>query len=91
MDERIKRIAVNYGLFHQLRKTQEELRELYEAIGSFLNGEQGTLDHVIEECVDVEIMLEQIRLLLGRDSDDAFKAYRDYKLIRQIRRIENGE
>lgn len=89
MDERIKKIAIHYGLIPQMKKTQEELKELDEAITLFLDGEKNTLDHVIEELVDVKIMLLQIETLLH--VDEAICEYAKYKLNRQIERIRMEE
>lgn len=72
-------IANHYGLKHQLVKCKEELGELIEAIDS-ANDEA-----IIEEIADVEIMTAQLKQLMRADM--VVELYRDYKIIRQLRRI----
>lgn len=84
----IEKIAVHYGLLHQLGKTIEELDELRRAIFGILKGSD-TLEHLQEEIADVKIMLAQIQFLLGQDSVVA--DYEVKKISRQLGRIEKEE
>ena len=72
-EAKIQRIFKHYGEQSQLIKTQEELKELDDAIQklidlrkddkrtSFYNTERDFLkDHIAEELADVRIMLDQI-------------------------------
>ena len=84
----------------QLIKTQEELKELDEAIQklidlrkydkrtSFYNTESDFLkDHIAEELADVRIMLDQIEY--GLKIEQRCTDWREMKLTRQLQRITN--
>ena len=68
-----------------LRKTQEELMELYDAIGGYLSGAD-TEEHVKEESADAEVMIDQIKLLLN--CWDEVNDIKRYKVSRQLKRME---
>lgn len=95
LDERIKTIADHYGFSNQSIKILEEMDELQEVIkrykyGYYESGHRFLLD-LIEETVDVEIMIEQLKYLvtkgyLGRE--DMYWCIRNEKLDRQLKRIE---
>lgn len=106
MDTRIKTIWTHYGRFNQLEKTIEELDELKAEVVKFLHFVKSTdnrftavarskseflKDKVAEEAADVSIMIEQ--LLYGLNIGARFEAWREYKLDRQMRRMEkeNGK
>lgn len=86
-------IARHYGLRPQLKKADEELRELIRAIRTlrfmlWLNkANQQHFDHVFEEIADVRIMLDQIELLTG--GSQSCQQWRTAKLDRQIQRIDS--
>ena len=100
-DERIQEIVLRYGYDAQSRQCIEEMAELTQAINKFWRKdlkcgygaiEESGLDkgseayiNLIEEIVDVEIMLEQMKemLLCG----DKVAKIREEKLERQIDRI----
>lgn len=97
----IKRIFKHYGEQSQLMKTQEELKELDEAISLLLTLEMGTIekksavyksnrdnliDHIAEELADVRIMLDQIAFGLGIEKSCA--EWRELKINRQLKRME---
>lgn len=52
--------------------------------------EQVALDNLVEEIVDVEIMLEQVKYLLQIPEDDLI-ALKQYKVNRTIERMEHRE
>lgn len=99
-EAKIQRIFKHYGeQSQQLIKTQEELKELDEAIQklidlrkddkrtSLYNTERDFLkDHIAEELADVRIMLDQIELLMSGAGTCA--RIRTAKLELQISRIE---
>lgn len=102
MDERIKQIWFHYGRVNQLEKALEELEELRVEIAKFLKFVKETdnrftpanrsennflKDKVAEEAADVSIMLEQ--LIFGLNIKARFEAWRDFKLERQIGRMNN--
>ena len=91
MDERIKKIADHYGLNSQLNILQEELAELIQAVSKYRRGDSS---HIIEEIVDVEIMLDQIKYLLGLFIIVDCRHYdfiRETKIRRQLKRIDEEE
>ena len=89
MDNRIKNIADTYGLNSQLDILQEECAELVQAVSKYRRG--GSFALILEEIADVEIMLEQIRYLISPTDNVTIDAYKNVKLDRQIRRIEESQ
>lgn len=87
----IKRIAEHYGFKKQFNKAVEELGEvLVEISKTITNFEEGEPDprqraHLIEECVDSIIMLQQLIVLVHGEEEAA--GIRKYKIDRQIERI----
>ena len=53
-----------FGAGHQMVKALEELGELSQAISKWANGEPVT-GEVCEEIADVEIMIEQMKIIMG--------------------------
>ena len=89
MDNRIKRIADTYGLNSQLDILQEECAELVQAVSKYRRG--GSFALVLEEMGDVEIMLTQIRYLISSADNFTIDTYKNVKLDRQIKRIEESK
>ncbi len=98
MNKDLKKIAEHYGLVHQLEKQIEELKELEEATADLLKiaksasfatptGQQ-KLVHYCEEVADVQIMIEQNQHLLGGDYKASVKKWTNFKIARQLHRIE---
>lgn len=98
-EAKIQRIFKHYGEQSQLIKTQEELKELDEAIQklidlnnedsrtSFYHSERDFLkDHIAEELADVRIMIDQIAFGLGIEKRCA--EWREFKINRQLKRME---
>lgn len=91
-NRKISVIARHYGLWPQLKKSCEELFELYVAIivlrvMNFIGGTKPKhYEHVYEELSDVRIMLDQIELLTG--SASRCREIRENKLERQLTRIQ---
>lgn len=79
--EDLKKIAEHYGLNHQKIKLIEEMAELTQAIC------KGRDLSIIDEIADVEIVLEQVKYLMGINPD--VEAQRMFKINRQLKRIEN--
>lgn len=99
MDDRLKTIADHYGLDSQLNILQEELSELIQAVSKYRRGDPS---HILEEIADVEIMLDQVKYLLGNPEiprvvvEKFIKIIREDKIKRQLNRIDeearyNGE
>lgn len=100
MEKRIKRIADHYKYDAQSRQCIEEMGELTQAINKFWRTElqcgkknifevpiaSPNLRSIQEEIADVQIMLWQLCYLLDLDIESTV----DYKLDRQIERIDKG-
>ena len=85
-EEKVKKIADHYGWNSQLRQLAEECCELsVEAL--HYTRERGGTERISEEIVDVLIMINQIIHLLKNDTEKLEK-YADFKLDRQLDRIE---
>lgn len=91
MDDRLKTIADYYGLGSQLNILQEELSELIQAVSKYRRGDQS---HILEEIADVEIMLDQVKYLLGNPEIprsliyESIQGIKEDKLKRQLGRIQ---
>ena len=85
-EEKVKRIADYYGWNNQLRQLAEECCELsVEALHCIREREE--TERISEEMVDVLIMIQQIIYFL-REDREKLEEYADYKLDRQLKRIE---
>ena len=88
-EDKVKRIADYYGWNNQLKQLAEECCELsVEAL--HYTKERGGTERISEEIVDVLIMIKQIIYLLRNDTEKLEK-YADYKMDRQLGRIDRGE
>lgn len=92
--EKLLKIIDTYGINHQLKKLNEETFEVTEAILEYENRDLNEMDNVIlsnivEEIADVLVMLEQFKLYYNIKNEDIIKVM-DYKIDRQIKRIEMG-
>ena len=78
-----------YGEHRQLVKVCEELSELSQAICKRFDvslGYEPDVEDVVEEIADVEIMLEQLRIILDVDPEMEAR-WRERKLRRLRRRL----
>ena len=57
-----------YGADIQLCQIQEEAAELIAAISHFRRGRKGSREELLHELADMEIMLEQARVIFGDDA-----------------------
>ena len=98
MKDNIKRIANHYGLAKQQRQLAEECAELIQATSKYMRFQEESyaltvdwtyLQNVIEEIADVEIMLEQMKVLLNL-SDEAVESVKNIKVNRELARIKEG-
>ena len=80
-DKRICSILNFYGEENQKIKAMEELGELITGLAKW------NLENIQEEIADVEIMLSQLKLFKGIDIEK-INEYKEFKLNRQIKRIE---
>ena len=81
MDKEILLKAIEtYGIENQMLQCVEEMAELTQAINKYFRAEfsysaKGAYDSVIEEIADVQIMIEQMRLMFdGQDVDKVIEA-----------------
>ena len=90
--ENLRQILCHYGREAQKAKLCEELRELDEAARDDLHSNTPeTRSHFIEELADVSIMVEQMRLALTIPELAELYKVIEFKINRQLRRIENEE
>ena len=97
MKEELLKIINHYGIKHQLKYIHSEYFELDEVI---TQREYQTKDkkpyelvefekaHIIEEIADIEVMLDQFKAYYDIGQEEINKV-KDYKIKRQIERIEN--
>ena len=78
-----KRLRAQNGDTAQLVVAVEELSELTKEITKCLRS-KGNIDHLAEEVADVEIMVEQVKLIFN--VQDKVEVARQIKL----QRLENG-
>lgn len=76
-------------IWEQLNQTQEECAELIAGINHFRRGKKGDrYQDLCAEVADVKIMIEQLCIILDRDSIEKVMIE---KLSRAKERIENGQ
>lgn len=93
MEVNLKKIANHYGFSNQLQMLVEEMAELTQAICKYKRFENAKervdiFENLIEEVADVEIVLSQIKMLVG---EKAVNKKVEEKVERQLRRIEVGK
>lgn len=80
------RAIVEYGAEAQTDMMIEEMSELTKALLKHRRKEsEKTLDNILEEIADVQIMLDQMKLI--HDDGKATDKYRDVKLLRLAARL----
>lgn len=96
-EQKIQYIADHYGYEPQSRQLIEEMAELTVALNKAWRKTFDTVDkipnmedeeRIEEEIADVEIMLSQIKYLLGVEEDELSRIA-ESKLDRQIERIKH--
>lgn len=76
-----------YGLDKQMNILQEECTELIQAVSKVRRYGLSREENLIEEMADVEVMMDQIKILLNIPEDKI----RDFKIMkteREIKRIQ---
>lgn len=71
-----------FGPAHQINKAVEELGELTQALMRYQNGEP-VIGNVAEEIADVEIMIEQVKIILG----ERYESYLELKKAEKIGKL----
>ena len=87
MERAVIPIAEYYGLDHQLGLLQEECGDLVQAVSKHLRGQDPTGEKLMEELADVEVMIAQIKYLLGPDTSHKIESIAAFKIIREKERI----
>ena len=96
-EQKIQYIANHYGYEPQSRQLIEEMAELTVALNKAWRKTFDTVDkipnmddeeRIVEEIADVEIMLSQIKYLLGAEERELSRIVKS-KLERQIERIKH--
>ena len=103
MKDLLKRIAHHYGYEAQSRQIVEEMGELTVAINKHWRGclacgklrledsnlHSREMDAMLEEIADVEIMIEQMKILLN--CEEEVELYKEIKVKRQLERMKKYE
>jgi len=89
MEANLKKIANHYGFSNQLQILVEEMAELTQAICKYKRFENAKervdiFENLVEEVADVEIVLSQIKMLVG---EKAVNKKVEEKIARQLKRI----
>lgn len=91
MDEEILLKAIErYGIENQMMQCIEEMAELTQAINKYRRAKWSysatdAYNHVIEEIADVQIMIEQMRIMFDREDVDKFIAAKLKRLDERMR------
>lgn len=78
-DDIYKKAIDTWGKKSQLLQTAEECTELAKAIIKYVNG-RGTMNQIEEETADVEIMIEQMKIMINEALINGHKAYKLHRL-----------
>lgn len=76
-----------FGVRSQLIMAMEEMSELTKEVSKDIRN-MGDKEHIAEEVADVEIMLEQLKMIY--EIKEKVEDYKHFKVERLDRRIENG-
>ena len=91
MNDFYNEIIDRLGERNQITKCVEELSELQQVLCKLLSADCGVnKDKVIEEIADVEIMLNQIKIIL-EISEEEITNMKNYKIMRTAKRYLRGD
>jgi len=81
-----------WGINAQVGQTVEECAELIVALQKYINRtpQPEMIENILDEIADVEMMLAQMRLVLGID-DDALRKRIEYKFKKLNQYLPNDE
>lgn len=85
--EVLQRALDTYGSVPQITMAFEEMSELQKELCKYLRG-RGSLEHIAEEIADVEIMLEQMKMLFCCTDDVRNECRRKVERLKE--RLDNG-
>lgn len=88
MKDLYQRVIDTYGTGSQLMVAVEELSELQKEICKAFRGKLNE-QNLIEEIADVEIMIEQVKMIYDLN-DDEIEAEKQVKLWRLSERLNDG-
>lgn len=71
----------HFGKLNQIIKAMEECGELIQALARWAEGEP-VIGNICEEIADVEIMLEQVKVILGEQYEEYLELKKAEKLGR---------
>jgi len=77
----------HYGKLNQLIKAMEECGELIQALARWAEGEP-VIGNIAEEIADVEIMIEQLKIILGDKYEEYLTLKKAEKLGKLAERLE---
>lgn len=78
-----------WGVPSQIGMFHEEIGELLQAVNKFdRKGDWESRDNLMEEIADVEIMIEQLKLIMKSNANAGVHVHKRKKLIRLKERIE---
>ena len=60
----IKQVLKDWGLDINARQSMEELGELIVAVNHYTRGREGSINNLLEEIADVEIILDLLREII---------------------------
>lgn len=91
MNDFYNEIIDKLGERNQITKCVEELSELQQVLCKLLSADGGVnKDKAIEEIADVEIMLNQIKIIL-EISEEEITNMKNYKIMRTAKRYLRGD
>lgn len=95
-DRAVLKAAIDkYGQQNQLAMAQEECAELIQAISKLSRSEESdhpvrsakaALNHLMEETADVQIMLDQIRIMFPSKAYDAIRSQKIARLEKRMKK-----
>ena len=83
-----KSAITKYGEYAQIDMVIEEMAELTQALSKY---KRGKLHNVEEEIADVEIMLEQMRLIFDSKKVDEIKRSKIVRLDKRVKEESNND
>ena len=91
MNDFYDKIIGKFGENNQVLKCVEELNELAQVLCKLNSADTGgvTYKKIVEEIADVEIMIQQVKIILDI-SDDDIAATKNYKIMRTAKRYLGG-
>ena len=65
--------VLKWGVNHQMGVAVEEMAEAIAQITQYMNRSRGTKSEVVHEIADVCIMMEQMKIIFGKELDQAIE------------------